>query len=294
MDLKENRGNLYTCRGGFLDLSHTRDMADLSADLMIEILQAVQKRAPKILFQGNEKNSWKIVFDYENSTLNTPAQEFSLSLDAAIETAHLMGVFHEMASWYGLTAGEGTFPEQQSAFTYEDLVSHALGFIAARKALADPERDFDDAMTLYLQEAIDALIPVSPQQHRAAAALAKERGWWREEKFSFSNPLGAGGLALKRFTDLGLKGTITPWVLEDFAPCQDKTPMPLAVPKTTDTRFSVSIQLSGLQPTVRENLMEKLDLKEEQNIEPARDFPVLIEDIEGALEKTFGPDFNHP
>ncbi len=290
----ENRGNLYTSNGGFLDLAHVRDCADSAADLFLRILPALQARQDKVEITGGESNVWILKFNYPKEEF-TKDEAIEVAIQISLEVAHQMGLFHEMASWFGLSISVpalGYLPgaQMQSAFTYEDMYSHAVGLAAVEKALRDPVREFDEAMTYYLDLELQSLRPVSPAVHAKAAQIAKVQGWWRPEPTDFTRLWRARSQALYRPIDEQLLTELTPSLVPDLEECKDAQPKSYPVPRLKqvagkDLSQFLSIEIGlGLEKQVAENIRKSLGDEDREFISPSVDFPVLLRNIKKEME----------
>ncbi|WHP81981.1 DUF4056 domain-containing protein [Edwardsiella anguillarum] len=119
----ERNGLIYTRRGGFLDLAHVRD----SADMTVYIFSHLYPRLGQAfrLDLGDELARRQLVF-----SAFTPPHEarerYTLAAYLAARLAFEVAAWHEVAQWYGYESIPG-FSEGVSAFSPEDLYSNLLG-----------------------------------------------------------------------------------------------------------------------------------------------------------------------
>ena len=149
---KSGRGVFYTCRGGFLDVTHIRLAGDLTAYVLPRIRLALDSGWTCIQIRGHEPSIFRLAFDYPSSWYRMEHDERQdlideLSVRLSMRLAYTMATWHEFLTWYGYKSTI-VFPETGSAFTYEDTTSHALGVLVAGEALRERMRtgvDYDAA-----------------------------------------------------------------------------------------------------------------------------------------------------
>jgi hypothetical protein len=69
-----------------------------------------------------------------------------LAMRAALEGAFDFSNWREIITWYDFHNLPG-LKEKSSAFSFEDVASHAVGLVVAQRALRDPATPFDEAVT---------------------------------------------------------------------------------------------------------------------------------------------------
>lgn len=276
----EGFGIFYTLRGGSIDLDHLRGVADLTRHTYDKTFNALMKKAPG--FSVGPAFEWttaKVRIEYpadwdrlDDAHKRQTAHAAALIVAPAV--AYHTAVWHEMLTWKG-TRFAFFEPEFNSAFSWDDLYSDALGAKLAVEALQKGKLTndrYNRAMTDLIKRELEALGVVSKQE--AAELTASVRGQWY-----------GGGRLIKRNMDVGFDdGLITPSLI----PGPDAEPAPLPMPT-----------LDGLEPyglrvafTVSSAYFENAKLRQmadtDTDVEPLKHFPVIMQQIEReAEEKNF-------
>jgi hypothetical protein len=202
---EEYRGIMYTRRGGFLDLSHIRESAD--------IVKYAHDRIAERLASGKGgtfRMNWSDT-DYEIDVRLpqwwgglSKADRTEIATEGAIRQAQrlaiVIGSWHELGTWYGQETIV-PFSEKNSAFTWDDPASHVVAANVAGRALRDVGQSWNKAMTKELDDELAAL-GVVDVECEAKAVLQVHGRWWLD------------GLAIRRDLDTGLGTNIkTPWLV---------------------------------------------------------------------------------
>ena len=292
----ENNGIVYTCRGGFLDVAHIRDSADMTVYLeariarimetggVIELSDLGGKR--RILLNAIDRN--RIANIGRRSIVNSLAQWLAFQIS----------VWHEIQSWYG----PGTVPgwsEKVSAFSPEDLYSNLLGIklaggVSLLRETTD-ERRYNEAMDAWIAMAMKRLQAV-PRKSAEAAMHAVAGIWWDPTK-----RLPDWKLTTRRRMDIG--PILKPWVVSmAFAPdpgpytdCANAGPW-LALNNPDDLGGIPFVGDATLQIDVSGELVRNrfpLPRKDSQRITQA-DFPFVIEGIRRENAAVFGEHADQP
>jgi hypothetical protein len=199
------------------------------------------------------------------------AHEAALIIAPAV--AYHSSVWHEMLTWQGLHFAL-IEPEHESAFSWEDLYSNALGAHLAIKAIqkgAIPVQDYNQAMTELIQQTLTELGVVSRQ--RSLEILESVRGTW----FT-SNKL------LRRHMDVGFEtGQIIPCLIPGQT---DQPPVCLPWPNLDGLdKYGIKVVY-----TIQSSYLEAGALKRRADIqgkvEPFKHYPLIMEKIkQEAVEK---------
>lgn len=214
---------LYTCRAGFVDLSHVRESMDWAKFMHDRVRERLEQ---PVLFDKPVEVVWSDTrFRVEVSRpawldgLTPDEQEEAVrevSIRFGERAAVVMGAWHELATWYGQETVPG-ISEKRSAFTWDDSTSHAAAALAAGRALRLPEKNWNLAATQGLREQLAEMGVMSVACETEAVRLV-EGLWW------------ADGEPLKRDLDTGLDtGFKTPWLVPGLACCEGQTRMTLPV-----------------------------------------------------------------
>jgi len=178
----ENNGQIYTLRGGFIDLAHVRDTADNAIALFYRIQpqlgQAISIELPEEI--GTRFIHLKA---FDISHLDN-RQQWELAATIAVRLAYFMAEAHEIAQWHGYRSWV-PWPEEVSAYSPEDLYSNMLGSKIAlallNNNLAMTRELYNQHMSTWLSASINWLEPVSRQQTNALFDIT-DGIWWDSEQ----------------------------------------------------------------------------------------------------------------
>ena len=150
----EHNGVLYTRRGGFIDMAHVRDSADMTAYIFSHLYPRLGQAFQLNL--GDELAQRHLVFNA--FTPPEEAQErYTLAAYLAARLAFQVAAWHEIAQWYGYESIRG-FSEGVSAFSPEDLYSNLLGTRLALNLILNGHLaslgQYDAAMMTLLPQAL--------------------------------------------------------------------------------------------------------------------------------------------
>ena len=176
----EKNGIAYTCRGGHIDVAHLRKGADWTAHLAELAYHNLLKGKKQFSFKFYEPSryyahitypdNWKELDEEQRSQT---ARELSIGLGQYFAFTGL--TWHEIVTWFGYRP-VALYPEFPSAFSWEDSYSNLMGTHIAGLALGDAQREYDEAVTVILEQEINKL---GPRSKRTAMAAAKAvRGKW--------------------------------------------------------------------------------------------------------------------
>ena len=152
------------------------------------------------------------------------------------------------------------------------MYSNALGVKLGMRALADEQRDYDEAMTLALSSELDRL-GAQPRSVPRQASL-KVKGKW------FTGDLLAQ--ISKRNFDIGEDGYITPTLVPQVV--EGAMPEPIAVPMIDQVRQALAGHGFGLRHEIEsrvwetDSILQKLPEKVGR-IRPDEHFPVIMAGI---------------
>ena len=274
-----DRGIVYTCDGGFLDVSHIRNAADMTGYLHARLAHALRSGWGCLRFRGKEPSLYECALTYpEGWDDMDPAERDAVIEEAAVIGAQRLALtvmtWHELLTWYGYKSAV-VVSERGSAFTYDDGPSHMVGVLVAGEVLREGI-DFDDGVTDLLAIVLEELGVVEPSELHAAA-LAVEGDWWE-----FGQPR-------RRLLRTGLEAASTsgpaevrPWLVPELDFCDGARPVTLESPCLSDVlghdlRRLVRVEID---PRVLESPKIFALLPDATNrVEPERDFPLLIDDI---------------
>lgn len=286
----ERNGIVYTCRGGHIDVTHLRKIADWTAQLAYQTREALVRGDRVFKFKMFEPSQHYVQIEYPPGwkyltpkTRREIAGEVSVSLGAYL--AYTCSVWHEILTWHGFKA-IGFYPEYNSAFSWEDNFSNALGSYLGAQALRDRDHDYDGAMTRLIHEKFQQLGPQSKETAREAGLAVK--GSWFVGAF-------VRVTMTKRHLDVGLDdGYVTPWLVPNVAKCGTPEPWPCPVPnlrlldeygfrihhKIRPKEWEKGQILRAVYPDAK---------KRKKWIMPAEHFGILMEHVRAQVDERYGP-----
>ncbi len=221
---EEKNGNIYTRRGGFIDLGHLRDCADWTAYLY-DLIKASKTNRDLIITKIGNEGGEKIL------TLRIPDDlDNDDALELAGKIAYDLSVWHEIATWFGVSYVP-MIPERFSSFSPEDLYSNLLGVHLATMAIKS-EKDYNEAMTELLAEMLYNLECVDTEEETLIAMQMVDNLWYDSQK-RFPNRR----ILLKRYFDP--KSALIPWLVPGI-----KNTLPPLVLQKPDEQLSDLYQLS--------------------------------------------------
>jgi len=209
---RENNGLVYTCRGGFIDVAHIRDNADMTVYLSNSIARKMDAGGDILLSDqgGTRRIRLRAIPRQRIAAIGRRP----LSLAMAQWLAYQISVWHEIATWYGYGTIP-TWPEKVSAFSPEDLYSNLVGIKLAGGIIAlrdtGDEDDYNRAMNAWMAMALKRLETV-PRQDALQAMRSVDGIWWTSQA-----RLPDFKLVLRR--DFNIGPLVEPWLVDQaFAP----------------------------------------------------------------------------
>ncbi|MBI5505440.1 MAG: DUF4056 domain-containing protein [Deltaproteobacteria bacterium] len=292
---RENNGLVYTCRGGFLDIAHIRDWADMTVYLTAQIARNMDRGAAIDLSdQGGKRTILLGAIDKARiSSVGRRANAVALAKWLAFQ----LSIWHEISTWYGY-ASATTWPEKISAFSPEDIYSDLLGVklaggIIAQRDTGD-ERRYNEAMDAWIAMTLKRLRVVSKES--ATGAIRSVAGIWWDP----SRRIPDWKLTTRRQLDIG--PVIHPWLVSmAFAPsrplqdCAGAGPA-LALRSPESFQGTAFTNDAVLQIEVSDKLVSNgfpLPRKDSRRVTQA-DFPAIIEVIRGENAAEFGVRADRP
>ena len=242
--LSEKNGIVYTCEAGHIDVAHLRIAADWTVYLASKSFKCLMKSDAGFSFKLNANYSryfaqftypenWQ---DLSQKDKEQIAREVSLKLGQYL--AFTATTWHEIMTWFGYKC-LGIFPEFPSAFSWEDSFSNLLGTHIAAQALRDTDHEFEEAMTLAIDQELEKLGIKS--RYTAISASENARGEW------FSGYLLYLVDMKRRNFDIGLDdGYVTPTIVPGILGCEGIQAQSYPVPNLdflSEYQFSVKIEI---------------------------------------------------
>ncbi|MEX0777157.1 MAG: DUF4056 domain-containing protein [Phycisphaeraceae bacterium] len=291
-DAEIERGTIYTRRAGFLDLSHVRDTADWTRFFHERIEPALLKRDPTLVIRGADAGDYAWQFRYPPDwdsldDVDRRALARELSIRIAQRSAHDMANWHEIISWFGYKTVV-IIPEDNSAFTCDDVIAHFVGIAIAGEALRDESHPYDQAMTAALDRAMTCYGAVSPQETSQAVRLVKGK-WWR------------GITAIKRQLELGDEDQpVEAWLVPGASLGGDGGDVEPASFTLPSLRHVLGRDMTGfydlaIDPHILEwSQIAALLSPQPDRIHPREHFPVIMEHVRQQMRQTLGPNVDQP
>jgi len=288
-----SRGILYTCRAGFLDLSHIRDSVDWAKYIHDRSLESLATfgdgptSSTSFSFTSSDARYEVELHEPEWWRSLPPTERESLSHEAAIRIGQRVSVvkatWHEIGTWYGQETIPG-ISELNSAFTWDDSTSHAVAAIIAGRALrsSDP---WDVAVTRELNSELARLDVVDSSCESTAIARIKDR-WWKD------------GIAVRRDLDTGLAtGFKVPWLVPTLDYCPNPDPARLPVESLRDVRSRdlsaiVHVRITPSRSILRSSLGEP-DASPAA-VQGETDVLRAIDRVQNEMERRWGPTATVP
>lgn len=267
----EKNGNIYTRRGGFLDMGHLRDCADWTA-FLYNLIKASQAD-PQFLYTElrNEGGAKSLI-------LNVPKDFDDESIiQLAGKISYDLSLWHEISTWFGASYIP-LVPERFSSFSPEDMYSNLLGVHLGMRAIRS-NLDYNEAMTMELNKMLDSLEAVNTEAETFEAMLKVNQVWYTNEKKYPSKKL-----VLKRYIELD--SDFSPWLVPGY-----ESRLPPYLLRKPDSALSKYYELSlklNFRFPVDSILPERDDRIITQN-----DFQTFIDFIQSEINKETVKKENH-
>lgn len=196
----ENNGQIYTLKGGFIDLAHVRDTADNAIALFYRIYPKLGQK--QVIGLPEEIGSRSIELSEFDSSHLSGRQRWEVAATMSVRLAYFMAEAHEIAQWHGYRSW-APWPETVSAYSPEDLYSNMLGAKIALALiinnLAMSKELYNQHMSQWLAASLHWLTPVSIEQTDALFDVV-DGHWWDSKQ-----ALPSKFMLLKRHYELGDK-----------------------------------------------------------------------------------------
>lgn len=158
----EQDGLVYTVHGGFIDIAHVRDTADMTLFLFSQIWPRLGQEQTIVL---SEELAQRQIHLFAFTPPQNEAERFTLAVYLSSYLAFQVAAWHEIAQWYGFESVPG-FSEGISAFSPEDLYSNLLGARLASSLILQGHSSSVEQFNLSMQ----AILPTALQQLGAVSA----------------------------------------------------------------------------------------------------------------------------
>jgi len=207
-DWGERNGQIYTCRGGFIDLAHVRDYADWTIFFAANVYRSL--RTGDTLTLSDEGGQRRVVVHPLSQQRLDEVGAQGLAIATGQWLAFNLSVWHEIATWYGWSWFRA-FPETASAFSPEDIYSNLIGIRIAAGVInerkAETDSLYEASMNIWLRQVLERL-GAQPAEVGRTAMFGVDGVWWDSRR-----RLPDKRLTLRRYLDTG--PTIAPWLVSD-------------------------------------------------------------------------------
>jgi len=277
----EKKGQIYCCKGGFIDIAHLRKGADFANIYTKDFFTHIMNNKEQFTFKMKEPCTYFVKLDYSKNWQSLPEQnKKEIAEDVSIqmgEYASFLGTtWHELLTWYGYKMTM-IIPEYHSALTIDDNFSNFLGsYIAARVLEKNPEIFnnpknklnkplFNQKFSLALEAELEKLDALSPENTKKSCNLSNNK---------------------YRHLNIGLTGQITAYLLPGFNQCPGARPASYPVPNTDISNYGFSIKLEIKPGCGAGKKIRRIAGKgKEDLINPDKDFPIIMREIEKSAIK---------
>lgn len=293
----ERNGIVYTCKGGHIDICHSRIAADN--------VRYIQDKAKKTLLKDSrtfdfklkvEPSTYYVTLDYPPNWKKLSKREKAriadeVSMELGPYLTYIMTTWHEVLTWFGFKT-MAFVPEQPSAFSWEDVYSNVFGTRIGVMALQDKKHSYNTAVTLAFQKELKNFGIQTRETARKASD--KVRGIWYEGTLIAEMKV--------RNLDVGLDdGFVSPMLVPGV--CRGAAPEPLPVPKLSKLytygfkmtlevgmkEFEKNRVLKAIYPNISPNEYPK-------RIDPVKQLPAVMNYIKKELrqKKRIGKPLHFP
>jgi len=263
--LKERSGIVYTTKAGHVDIAHVRKSADWTAYLAGKCLRNIQAQKRTWRFVLREPTKYLVTLEYPNGWATCKNRD-EIAENIAIQLgeyfAYNATVWHEMLTWFGYKSTRAV-SEFASAFSWEDNFSNLLGTTLSAQALRDSKHPYNEAITLILDEKLQAL---DVQPMALAEQIAKDvRGEWYVVGFPIFMDV------IKRNLDIGEDGTVQSLTYEGKG-------LAMPIPGTPWENYGFKMTLEILPKGFQSRRIRKLVAK--NRVRPEEDFKTIMDFIQ--------------
>jgi hypothetical protein len=268
----ERNGNIYTRRGGFLDMGHLRDCADWTA-FLYNLIKASQTDPQFASIELRNEGGAKSL------TLNVPKNlDEETIIQLAGKISYDMSLWHEISTWFGASYVP-LVPERFSSFSPEDMYSNLMGVHLGMRAIRS-NLEYNEAMTAELAKMLDTLEALNTENETFEAMLKVNEVWYTNQKSYPSKKV-----TLKRYIELD--SDFNPWLVPGYE--SQLPPYLLRKPDSALAKYyELSLKLNFRFP-VDSILPERDDRIITQN-----DFDIFVDFIQSEINKEAVPEEKKP
>jgi len=251
-------GLVYTCRGGFLDLGHLRDLIDITRYYYVAL--------------GNPGRTFPPAQQLGSCVVKQDPADENERIAIARSMAFAESIYHEIESYW-----QYVFGGHQSSFSPEDLPSNWLGTYVAEQAIRDKGRAFDEAATVALKALLKQLDALEPKATSIVFTQAVLRREWVG-----TDPSRNSYLKRRNFTN-------SPWLVPEV-PCLDTTwPTTISLVDSNSDAYEITFEVDPKREKASDEREKYLGEKVASG-----NFEYHVQQIAADAKTRYGADFNKP
>jgi hypothetical protein len=225
-------GHVYTARGGFVDLGHVRDLADMARFIASRAMIGQSSGVEQALSAEAGARRVRIVA----APALFPNVELAVLIGA--RAAYELAIWHEIVTWFT--------PIRHSAFSPEDNYSNLLGALVGASAAGTRGQAYDDGVDQRLTAVLRSLGARAGDV--AEQAVAAVTGLWFERDNDLTSALAgaAEGNRILLRRHIAPAPEVMPWLVTDLHGRTFTEADPIAGPGTDRT---IAFDLGSPRPT---------------------------------------------
>lgn len=279
----ERYGVIYTCRGGFIDIAHVRDMADWSGHIFynLSVWLSSHSLIPVRKEGGFNKKSVYFPRINEKDIKSLSPQD---KKDIAISITYQLGLMHEIPTSFRISVLMAGVPfyERNSAFSLEDNYSNILGSKLGVEAMSSAEA-FNNSMTSLLFKNLKELGARSKDETEVAYEEVRNIFW---EKQIYPTIQGV------RKRNFDYRNKVTPFLIPESRICGQQTTAPIEIPERLSNGKSVFdyYQIVAEMGEELKNELDRINFKKTDNHFYTNDIPGAIEAIKKEFKRIISQD----
>ncbi|MBN2136499.1 MAG: DUF4056 domain-containing protein [Sedimentisphaerales bacterium] len=277
----EHNGMVGTCRGGFIDLGHVRNAADVTRWLATDLEEAIMKGKTEFSFKLTDPSRHFFDITYPDNWRDMPESEKrkiarDIAIDAGAYGAYLGTAWHEIITYLGWKPA--MIPVFISALAPEDNYSNLLGAVVGNLALRDTENSYNQAVTIAMRKEFEKL-DIQPKEDVKEASKNIYAVWYIGEGYFTAR-------TLRRHLDIGTgDNKVEGWPIPGL--CENADSYAYRLPNLDFTKHGFSVEYS-IKPTIKKRVALALG-EQTERIRPDLHFPKIMDYIRKDVLERFGP-----
>ena len=274
--VSEKKGQIYTCKGGFIDIAHLRKGADFANVYTKSFFDYLMEGKTEFSYKMKEPCTYHMKIKYPSNWQNTSEENKKKMLeDIAIqlgEYSSFLGTsWHEMLTFYGYKM-TGIIPEYHSAFTIDDNFSNFLGARIAADVLKRNKQIFNTG-TLQ-KDVFNRQFTIALRDELARLGALSSSGTTNAIRRANSND---------RCLNVGLTGYVDGPLISGLSECSgNATQYP--APSLNISRYGFSAEV-GIEPHDGAGKRMRRIAGKSELINPEKDFPAIMQQIKIDAER---------